>query len=132
MRTTLRFQLAIITLAALAATWFWAIPPILTSVFYLHSSNGTEADLVNHFWHFRLVQPQWVSSPPQYDYLRWAQVETLARLGLVFLGWLGSSISLLRWHLLERPGPHAQPACFGGPREAAVFAYHAGAAAEER
>src|ERR1043165_3852720 len=109
MKTTLRFQLAVITLTALAAAWFWALPPILTPLLYLHPSTWTEADLVRHLWHFRLVQPEWVSSPPQYDYLRWAQAETLARLALVFLGWLGGSTCLLRRHQRQRPGPPPNP-----------------------
>src|SRR6516165_3208848 len=96
MKTTFRFQLAAITLAALAAVWFWALPAILTPLFYLHPSNWTDADLVRHLWHFRLVQPEWVSSPPQYDYLRWAHAETLIRLALVLLGWQGASTWLVR------------------------------------
>jgi len=113
MKTTLRFQLAAITLAALAAAWFWALPPILTPLFYLHPSNWTDADLVRHLWHFRLVQPEWVSSPPQYDYLRWAQAETLVRLTLVFLSWLGGSTWLVRRHLRRRPVTPPNPAASG-------------------
>src|SRR3954454_1451831 len=89
MKTTLRFRLGVITLAAIAAAWFWALPPILTPLFYLHPTNWTDADLVRHIWHFRSIQPEWVSSPPQYDYIRWAQAETLARWAVVILGWLG-------------------------------------------
>jgi hypothetical protein len=99
---TLRSQLAAITLAAIAAAWFWAIAPMTTSLLYIHPSGWTDADLVRHLWHFRLVQPEWVSSPPQYDYLRWTQAETLARLGVVFLGWLGSAAWLIRRHLRGR------------------------------
>src|SRR3954452_10093069 len=98
MKTTLRFRLGVITLAAIAAAWFWALPPILTPLFYLHPTNWTDADLVRHLWHFRLIQPEWVSNPPEYDYLRWAQAETLARLGVVFLGWLGGASCVIRWH----------------------------------
>ena len=98
MKAMLRFQLTAITLAAIAAAWFWALPPILTPLFYLHPTNWTDADLVRHLWHFRLIQPEWVSSPPEYDYLRWAQAETLARLGVVFLGWLGGASCIVRRH----------------------------------
>jgi hypothetical protein len=83
---TRRSQFAALTLAAIAAVWFWAIAPIATSLVYMHPTSWTDADLVRHFWHFRLVRPEWVGSPPQYDYLVWAQAETLARLGAVFLG----------------------------------------------
>jgi hypothetical protein len=98
MKAMLSLQLVAITLAAIAAAWFWALPPILTPLFYLHPTNWTDADLVRHLWHFRLIQPEWVSSPPQCDYLRWAQAETLARLGVVFLGWLGGAWWILRHH----------------------------------
>lgn len=91
MKATLGFGLAAITLAAIAAAWFWALPPLFTPLFYLHPASWTDADIVRHLWRVRLIQPEWVSSPPQYDYLRWAQVETLARLDVVFLGWLGAA-----------------------------------------
>ena len=121
MKTTLRFQLAIITLAALAAAWFWALPPILTPLFYLHPSNWTEADLVRHLWHFRVIQPEWVSAPPQYDYLRWAQAETLTRLALVFIGWFSGSIWLLRRHLCRRLATAPNSAASGNAAMARLF-----------
>ena len=70
--------------------------PITTSLLYIYPNDWTDADLVRHLWHFRLIQPEWVGSPPQYDYLRWTQAETLARLGAVFLGWMGS-VSWMLW-----------------------------------
>src|SRR5216684_6499064 len=91
MRTTFTFRLAAITLAAFAAAWFWALPPTLIPLLYLTPASWTEADLVRHLWHSRLIQPEWIGNPPQYDYLRWAQAETLARLSAVFLGWLGGA-----------------------------------------
>ena len=121
MRTTLRFRVAVVTLAALAAAWFWALPPFLTPLFYLHRSDWTEADLVRHLWHFRLVQPEWVSTPPQYDYLRWAQAETLARLTLVFLGWLGGSAWLVRGHQRRRPVITPSPAASGSGAATSLF-----------
>ena len=99
---TLRSQLAGITLAAIAAGWFWAVAPMTTSLFHIHPSGWTDADLVRHLWHVRLIQPEWVASPPQYDYLRWTQVETLARLSVLFLGWLGSAAWLIWRHLRGR------------------------------
>jgi hypothetical protein len=98
---TPRSRLAALTLAAFAAAWFWALPPLLTPLLYLHSADWTDADLVRHLWHFRLVPPEWVGSPPQYDYLRWAQAETLARLSTVFFGWFGGAAWIL-WRV--RPG----------------------------
>jgi hypothetical protein len=84
--------LVMITLAALAAAWFWAVRPALTPLLYIYS--GTEADLVRRLWHFRLVQPEWVGNQP--DYMKWAIAETKARLCVLFLGWLVSVIAVLR------------------------------------
>ena len=105
---TLRSQLAAITLAAIAAGWFWGVAPMTTSLLYIHPSGWTDADLVRHLWPFCLIQPEWVSSPPQYDYLCWTQAETLARLGVVFLGRLGSTAWVIGRHLRGRAStsPH--------------------------
>ena len=103
-KATLSFQLVAITLAAIATVLFWALAPMTTSLLYIHSNNWTDADLVRHLWHFRLIQPEWVSSPPQYDYMRWTHAETLARLGLVFIVWLGSTALVVRRHRCRRAG----------------------------
>jgi len=84
-------SLLVITLTAVAAAWFWALRPLITG-FEAFGFSGTDADLVRHLWHFRLIQPEWVSKPPNYDYVRWSEAETLARLLVVFLGWVASSI----------------------------------------
>jgi hypothetical protein len=94
--------LSVITLAALVAAWFWALRPLFTPLAYLHPSNWTEADVVRHIWHSRLVQPEWVSSPPNYDYLKWEQAETLARLSVVFVGWLVSITLVILKYLRNR------------------------------
>jgi hypothetical protein len=95
-KSTLMVYLLLITLAAIAAAWFWALRPLLTGLAYLHPTNWTDADLVRHIWHYRLVQPEWVSSPPQYSYTRWMMAETLARLAVVFLGWAASIMFIER------------------------------------
>ena len=109
-RATLRFRLVVITLAAVAAAWLWALAPTTTALLYLHPNGWTEADLVRHLWRFRIIQPDWLSSPPQYDYLRWTQAETLARLGLVFLGCLGSAAWMAGCHRRGRAIPPPQNA----------------------
>jgi len=124
MKATLRFQLAVITLAAIVAAWFLAPPPILTPLFYLTPTNWTGAELVRHLWPFRLIQPEWVSNPPQYDYLRWAQAETLARLAMMFLGWLGGATWLLQRHLRRRKITPPSPVALGNGAIALTF--HAG------
>jgi hypothetical protein len=103
---TPRSQLAALTLAAFAAAWFWTLSPFLTPLLYIHASNWTDADLVRHLWHFRLIQPEWVGNAPQYDYLRWAQAETFARLAVVLLGWAGGAGRILWRH---RQGHKATP-----------------------
>jgi hypothetical protein len=102
LNATLRIQLVVITLAAVAAAWFWAIATMTASLLYIHPSDWTDADLVRHLWHFRIIQPGWVGGPPQYDYLRWTQAEALARLGAVFLGWLVSASCLIWRHTTGR------------------------------
>jgi hypothetical protein len=86
--------LLLATLAAMAAAWFWALNPLSPMMGYLYPPDWSEADLVRHIWHFRLVQPEWVSTPP--DYLRWSEAETLARLSVVFFGWLGGITFIIR------------------------------------
>ena len=93
-KQTLIVLLLLTTLAAIAAAWFWALPPLFTPLLYLHPTNWTDADIVRRIWHFRLVQPEWVSTPP--DYMRWSQAETLARLFVVFIGWLTTTSILVR------------------------------------
>jgi hypothetical protein len=87
--------------AAIAAAWFWAIAP-LSSFEILDWPPRTDADLVRHLWHFRLVQPEWVSSPPMYSYDRWVGAETWARLLVVFLGWIVCNILADRIYLRIR------------------------------
>ena len=94
--------LSVITLAAVVAAWFWALNPLLAILVYPYPTNWTEADLVRHIWHFRLVQPEWVSSPPNYDYLKWVDAETLARLSVVLFGWLVGITLVIRKYLRNR------------------------------
>ena len=107
--------LLLATLAAIAAAWFWALRPLLTILGYIYSSDWTDADVVRHIWHFRLVQPEWVSSPP--DYSRWEQAETLARLSVVFLGWLASITFIIRRYLRshKKPTPNQSRGCVKTP-----------------
>src|SRR5689334_15306438 len=99
-------SLTVITLAALVLAWFWALPPALTPLLYVHPAGWTDADIVRDIWHFRLVQPEWVSTPPDYDYAGWSLAETFARLGVVFVGWLVSAVLLIRKYR-RRNGPSA-------------------------
>ena len=106
--------LLLASLAAIAAAWFWALRPLLTPLFYLAPTGWTDADLARHIWFFRFVQPEWVSTPP--DYMRWSEAETLARLSVVLLGWLVSIAFIIRRYLTS----HTKPAFNTSPQPAAV------------
>jgi hypothetical protein len=108
-KSTFIVLLLLITLAAVAAAWFWALPPLIMGFDILHSPPWTEADLVRYLWHFRLIQPEWVSKPPSYDYQRWAGAETLARLAVVFVGWAASSLFIERLYLRSHRKPTPNP-----------------------
>src|ERR1035441_2167116 len=114
-KPTFILLLVLTTLAALAAALLWALAPLLTPLGYLHEIGWTDADVVRDIWHFRLVQPEWVSTPPNYE--RWAVAETLARGIVVFLGWATTAILLERRYLRsqreESPNKIAPPN--GGP-----------------
>jgi hypothetical protein len=104
--------LTFITLAALILVLFWALPPLLTPLLYLHPTDWTDADIVKANWHFRLVDPEWVSAPP--DYMRWSLAETLARLVVVFLNWLTSvALVIRRYKRRKGPSPNQTPQCTG-------------------
>ncbi len=108
MKATFRLQLALVTLAAIAAAWFWVLPPLLMPLGYIYPADWTQADLVRHLWRFRLVPPERVSTPP--NYMRWAWAETLARLIVVFLAWLTSTTFILRRYLRNHgDSPQHQP-----------------------
>jgi hypothetical protein len=103
--------LAALTLAAIAAAWFWVLPPLATSFVVMCPTNWSGADLVRHLWHLRLVAPEWVASTPRDDllddYLRWVRAETLARLGVVLVAWICGAAWIARRHL--RPSAAARP-----------------------
>jgi hypothetical protein len=103
-KITLSLQLVAITLAAVAAALFWALAPMTASLLYIHPNSWNDADLVRHLWHFRLIQPEWVSGSPQYDYMLWTRAETLTRLAVVFIASLGSSAWIVKRHHYLRTG----------------------------
>ena len=117
--------LILTTLAAIAAARFWALLPLGTMLAYIHPPDWTDADLVRHIWHYRLVQPEWVSSPPQYSYTRWMMAETLARLSVVLICWLVSITFIIRRYLRSRkkltPNKSPEPTAVGH-RSSAVAA----------
>jgi hypothetical protein len=93
-----------------------------TPLLYIHSSGWTDADLVRHIWPVRLIQPEWVNSPPQYDYLRWIQAETLARLSVVFIAWIASVGWIIR--ISRHRQPITSPNKAGADNGAAALSFH--------
>jgi hypothetical protein len=119
---TPRSRLAALALAAIAAAWFWVLPPLVTSIVVMCPTDWSGADLVRHLWQLRLVEPDWVASMPGYDlvgdYLRWVRAETLARLGVVLVAWISGAGWIARRHMCAgaaaRPKPPT-PVCGGLP-----------------
>ena len=94
--------LAFTALIALAVAWVWALAPLLIPLVSINSTEFTSADVVRRVWHLRLVQPEWVSRPT--DYVRWSQVESLARFMVVVLGWSVGAAFVIRSRLTSRRG----------------------------
>ena len=78
--------ISLAVMAAMVATLFWALASAPPFLIWISRPSWTDADLIRDIWHFRLVQPEWLGSPPNLS--RWERAETLARLAVVFLGWL--------------------------------------------
>ncbi|HXI71556.1 MAG TPA: hypothetical protein VNN22_14470 [Verrucomicrobiae bacterium] len=93
-KTTLKLFLLLIAVCAVSVTLFWAVRPLLTPLLLLLQMGWTDADIINRYWHFRLIQPEWLSNPP--DYYLWARTETLTRLAIVFVAWAMSTIFVVR------------------------------------
>ena len=101
-KRALSLEIAAITLVALAITFWWALDPILTAIFLMTNRALTDAELIRQIWHFRLVQPEWIGPPDQF--WRWQQAETLARLTVVFVGWLAGVVALTKRYRGGRQG----------------------------
>jgi hypothetical protein len=99
-KRSLSLEMAAVTLIALAITFWWALDPILISIFMMTRS-GTDVELIRQIWHFRLVQPEWVDTSDQL--WRWQQAETFARLAVVFVGWVSSIAALIRRYRRGKP-----------------------------
>jgi hypothetical protein len=97
-RSTLDLLLLGALVGALATAFLWGLRPVIQPVFMLYPMGWTQADLIRHIWHFRLVQPEWLSHP---EYLPWAFAETYARLGAIFTAWV-AAWALLIYQYLRR------------------------------
>ncbi len=86
----------LITIAA-AGAFYYAIQPV--HVGGIHSVKWTAADLIRDRCHFRLIQPEWVSSQPDMV-MNWVVAESKARGGLVAAFWL-ASLSTIIWRFVR-------------------------------
>ena len=81
-----------------AAVWFWAFLPIFKPFIYLRPTGfGPRPS----FWQscHVLVQPPWVSTPP--EYLGWAQVETSVRVAVIVICWIVGMV-FIEWIFPKR------------------------------
>jgi len=81
--------IAVTTVAAVAAVWFWALRP-LGFASYLSSTGATDADIIRQYWLYCLVELEWISATPsRLDRLmKWHIYETAARLSILAALWL--------------------------------------------
>ncbi len=84
-RTITIAVIALATVAAAAAVWFWALRP-LGFASYLSSTGASDADIIRQYWPHRLVQPEWVSATPD-RLMNWHFAEVCARLAVVAVSW---------------------------------------------
>jgi hypothetical protein len=99
----LSLNVLLITVAAVGA-FYYAIATV--NVSGIHSTGWTDAQLIRERCHFRLVQPEWVSSQPD-TLMNWIVAETRARLGVVAILWFGS-LTIIIWNFVRhRKDTHA-------------------------
>jgi hypothetical protein len=71
----------------------------------------TDAETIRYIWHFRLIQPEWISGGN--NLMRWQEAEVIARLATVFLVWLATIVALFvryrRRQQLHLTGRSSQP-----------------------
>jgi len=90
----------LLTMLAAVAVWVWAFRPVFTPFLYLHPTGFGPPPSI---WYFRLIQPQWVSTPP--DYSGWSKVEASVRVAVIVICWI-ASIVFVEWLYSKR---HKEP-----------------------
>jgi hypothetical protein len=87
-----RFLLgAVVTALAFALLIFWAITFDSGSILY--SSDETQAAVIRRYFHFRIVQPEWLGSAVTLD--SWENVERNVRMAIVYVGWAVAMIVII-------------------------------------
>ena len=84
-----------ITAVALTLAYFAIVNPIV-----LNPSDWTDAQIIRHRYHLRLVQPAWVSSNGGI-LMNWVVAETEARLAAIAFFWLCAVIFMIRYEMGE-------------------------------
>ena len=87
----------LITMAAIAACYYAIATATIGGI---HSTSWTDAQFIRERCHFRLIQPEWVSSQPDMV-LNWIMAETKARVAVVATLWLGS-LTIIIWIFVRR------------------------------
>jgi hypothetical protein len=81
----------LLTILAAVLVWFWAFRPVFTPLIYLQPTGyGPPPSIWYSIWHFHLVPPKWVGTPP--DYPGWEKAEALVRVAVIFICWIMSII----------------------------------------
>ncbi len=93
----------------LLAFWFFVVFAVFgrwatatASIFIMHSNGTTDLEIINQYWPYRLIQPQWLAD----DYggmellFHWSHMELLARLGFCLL--VTILLAVLSLHLVKR------------------------------
>jgi hypothetical protein len=72
------------------------------SIFIMYSNGTTDLEIINQYWPYRLIQPQWLDKNyGEMELLfRWSSMELLARLGVCLLATI--LLAVLSLHLVKR------------------------------
>jgi hypothetical protein len=82
---------SLLTILAAVLVWFWAFRPVFKPHEYLLPTGFSPNPII---WHHRLVQPDWISKPP--DYPGWAKVDAMVRVVVIFVCWI-TSVVFIEW-----------------------------------
>jgi hypothetical protein len=92
--------ISVLTMLAAVSVWFWAFRPVFTPFLYLRPTGFGPSPGI---WHFRIVPPPWISTPP--DYSGWSEVETSVRVAVIVICWIVGMV-FIEWLFPKR---HKEP-----------------------
>ena len=101
-------RIGLVSLAAAAATWFWALSVLLCFIQYMGPPD--DALMIRRLWPFRLIQPEWLSRPSDgwgELLMRWQLTETGVRVLIIAILWtIAVAVIYNRYHSLSHNGPN--------------------------